>query len=145
MSHYTVPVGPQGPLLIVLINLTAARRSALQVAGQPIPPPALTQIIIDTGASMTSIDQLVIAQLGLQPTGTVGILTPSTGTTPHQCSTYDVELIIPGYVPAKHIPALAVVGGNYAAQGHKGLLGRDALKDARLMYSGHDNVVMLSF
>jgi len=128
-----------------MINLTAARRSALQAAGQPIPAPVLAQILVDTGASMTSIDQTIIAQLGLQATGTVGILTPSTGATPHQCNTYDVELIIPGYTPAKHIPAIAITDGDYAAQGHKGLLGRDALKDGRLMYSGHDNAALLSF
>jgi hypothetical protein len=145
MPHYTVPVGPQGPLLAVFVNATAARRGALLAAGRALPQAVLIQIVVDTGASMTSIDQAVIAQLGLQPTGTVGILTPSTGATPHQCSTYDVELIIPGYAPVKHIPALAVTDGNYSTQGHGGLLGRDALKDARLIYSGHDNAVMLSF
>ncbi len=145
MSHYSASIGPQGPLLSVLVGPTAARRIALAAGAVPVPAPALVQLLVDTGASMTSIDASIIAQLGLQPTGTVGILTPSTGATPHQCNTYDVEIGIPGYIPGKHIPALPVVDGHYLSQGHQGLIGRDVLKDARLIYSGHDGWVGLSF
>ena len=45
----------------------------------------------------------------------------------------------------KHIPALPVIEGNYSAQGHHGLIGRDILADFRVFYSGHENLVMLSY
>jgi hypothetical protein len=75
----------------------------------------------------------------------MSILTPSTGSTPHVCSTFDIELIIPGQTTAKIIPALPVIDGNYLAQGHHGLIGRDVLADGRLIYSGPDKAVLLSF
>jgi len=116
----------------------------MQSAGIAIPPPAIANILIDTGATMTSIDTTVVSQLGLQPTGAISIRTPSTGLAPHSCSTYDVELTIPGTV-ARHIPALAIIDGHYLSQGIHGLLGRDVLKDGRLVYGGPDNYCMLSF
>jgi len=114
-------------------------------AGVAVPGPIIANLLIDTGASVTSVDSSVIDQLGLQPTGTVGIRTPSTGLIPHTCSTYDVELTIPGPTQARHVPAVAIIDGHYLSQGHQGLLGRDMLKDGRLIYCGHDNFVMLSF
>jgi hypothetical protein len=117
----------------------------MQSAGIAIPAPAIANLLIDTGASGTAIDSTIVTQLGLQPTGTTTIRTPSTGMTPHTCSTYDVELTIPGAGTARHIPALAIIDGHYLSQGIQGLLGRDILKDARLIYGGPDNYCMLSF
>jgi hypothetical protein len=102
--------------------------------------------LVDTGASISGIDSTVIAQLGIQPTGTMLIRTPSTGANPHSCSTFDVSLLIPGAVPPpKTFPAMPIVDGQFLPQGHHGLLGRDALSDARLIYSGPNSFVMLSF
>ena len=143
--HYTILIAPQGPLVAVHVGLSVQRRAALMQAGQAVPTPILASLLLDTGASCTSIDSSIISQLGLQPTGTQGILTPSTGATPHQCSTYDVSLSIPGAAPQKIISAIAIIDGHYLTQGHHGLIGRDALKDARVVYSGHDGYVMLSF
>lgn len=143
--HYSVLIAPQGALLAVHVGVSAQRRAALTQAGQTVPAPVLANLLLDTGASCTSIDSSVIAQLGLQPTGTLGILTPSTGATPHQCSTYDVEISVPGATPQKIIPAIPIIDGHYLTQGHHGLIGRDVLKDARLVYSGPDQGVMLSF
>lgn len=117
----------------------------MQAAGVAIPGPVIANLLIDTGASMTSIDSSLISQLGLQPTGNVPIRTPSTGLTPHVCSTYDVELTVPGPTQARHVPAVAIIDGHYLSQGIHGLFGRDMLKECRMTYSGHDNFVMLSY
>jgi hypothetical protein len=148
MPHYAIVVGPVGPLLQVYVGVSQPRLAALVHAGQTAPPPILASLLVDTGASISGIDSSVIAQLGLQPTGTTLIRTPSTGATPHSCSTYDVSLMIPG--PAgtaapKIFPAIPIVDGQFLPQGHHGLLGRDALSDAQLIYSGPNRVVMLSF
>jgi hypothetical protein len=94
---------------------------------------------------MTCLCSSVIQQLGLQPTGSIDIHTPSTGNAAHQCSTYDVDLIFPGNPAPKHIAALPVVESDFAAQGIQGLIGRDVLRDFRMTYSGPDNLVLLSF
>lgn len=145
MPHYTVLIDQRGALLQVIAAVTAARRAALQTAGLVVPDAVPASLLIDTGASISSIDVAVINRLGLQPTGSMSILTPSTGTTPHQCATYDIDLLIPGPANVQHIPALPVIEGNYSAQGHHGLIGRDILAAFRIFYSGHENIVMLSY
>ena len=145
MPHCSITIGPQGPLLVVYIGVSAPRKIAMHAAGVPIPAPVTATLIVDTGASCTSIDKSLIAQLGLKPTGETTILTPSTGSNPHLCSTYDVEMFIPGAPSSKHIPALAIIDGSYLSHGHHGLLGRDVLREGRLVYSGPDALVMLSF
>ena len=143
--HYTCLIQPQGPLIPVSIWISEPRLQALQKAGQAPPPIVNATLLIDTGASGTAIDSTVIAQLGIQPTGSIPIRTPSTGTTPHVCNTYDVGLVLPGATPAKAFRALPVIEGHFLSQGHHGLLGRDALAEGRLIYSGADGIVLLSF
>ncbi len=48
-----------------------------------IPNPVAVKGLVDTGASCTVIDPTVVQRLGLTPTGSTMILTPSTGSTPH--------------------------------------------------------------
>ena len=144
MAHYAVRIAPQGPLLVVLVGVSAPRKQALITAGQTVPQPVMMQLLIDTGASGTAIDAGVIGQLGIQPTGTMNIRTPSTTTGTHTCSTYDVELTIAGPL-TKHFPAHPVIDGVFAPQGIHGLLGRDILKECRMTYGGPDGVVFLSF
>ena len=68
--------------------------------GLPIPSPVIVRGLIDTGASCTCIDPSVIQQLGIPPSGTAAMLTPSTGTTPHQCNQFDVALLLIFPVPS---------------------------------------------
>jgi hypothetical protein len=145
VPHARALIQPNGALLPLLITITAARRSALTAAGQPVPPPVHATLLIDTGATMTNLCTSVIQKLALQPTGSVGILSPTTGTTPHQCATYDVDIIIPAMPSFKHAAALPVVESDFSAQGIHGLIGRDILKEFRMTYSGPDNLVLLSF
>jgi hypothetical protein len=150
MSHHSIRITPQGPLFQVGVIVSAARRAALTAAGVAIPNLVLANLLIDTGASMTSIDSVVISKLGISATGTANILTPSTGTTPHVASTYDVGLFFVdgaggGAANSKLIPAIPVLDGNYASQGIDGLIGRDILAQGRLIYSGVDQTVWLSF
>lgn len=146
MPHFTVTLDQRGAPVQVIFAATQARRNALVAAGLAIPPPIAATLILDTGASMTSIDKDVIAKLGLQPTGSTAILTPSTGPTPHQCATFDVDLVVAtqggGF---KHVAALPVIEGDYSAQGHQGLIGRDVLAEWRVVYSGPDNAALVSF
>jgi hypothetical protein len=120
------------------------RQQALRTAGQVIPANQNCSLLIDTGASGTSIDPSIITTLGLAPTGNIPIQTPSTGGTPHFANTYDISMIILGPGIPKIIPAMQIVGLPLRHQGIDGLLGRDVLASARLIYSGTDNIVMMS-
>lgn len=112
-------------------------------------PAAVTaKMVVDTGAALTAIDDSILQQLGLPPTGTIAIHTPSTQGVPHQTSQYDVTIILFGaqnQLLVRHFPALAVIAGQFKPQGIDGLLGRDVLAGARLHYSGFDNWYGISF
>jgi hypothetical protein len=145
MPDFSIVIGPLGALILVHIGVTAPRRQALLAANEPVPEAVLATLLIDTGASISGIDAGVLKGLPLQPTGVIGLLTPTTGATPQQTPTYDVELTIPGGSDGLtyHIAALAVTEGHFS--GHQGLLGRDVLQACRMTYNGLDNTVQLSF
>jgi hypothetical protein len=105
-------------------------------------------LVVDTGASLTSIDCTILQQLGLSATGVVPVHTPSTQGLPHNANQYDISLTILGqaigtvaYISA----ALPVVDGQFKVQGIDGLLGRDVLATARLIYLGPDSWYAMSF
>lgn len=72
--------------------------------------------------------------------------TPSTGSVPHAVQTFDIALAFAGLHSAVHsLAAHSVSACDFSGQGIDGLIGRDILASARLMYSGPDNAYFLSF
>jgi hypothetical protein len=82
-------------MLMGFIGVSQARRAALAGANQPIPNNVQIRGLIDTGASNTCVDPSVLTTLGLTPTGSVTVNTPTTGTQPATADQYDVSLLIP--------------------------------------------------
>lgn len=144
MPHLTSVIDSRGPIITVHIGVSLQRASALKAASSSVPQPVPCNLLIDTGAAMTCLDTPIIEKLGITPTGSIPIHTPSTGDTPHQCSTYDISLIVLGGNAHKIINALPVIENDFNAQSIDGLLGRDILLTSRLIYSGPDNIVMLT-
>lgn len=136
-----------GPVITAVFGVSLPRLNALTKAGIPIPDLQPADALIDTGASGTCIDPEVIRTLGLTPTGTVPVRTPSTGQGTHPAEQYDVRLIIPG--PAGEAPliiqALAVLCMDLKVQGFRALIGRDVLSMCQLTYWGRGNVVSLAY
>jgi hypothetical protein len=144
VPHLTLTLTNGAPLIDVVIGVSQPRAAVLQSSGQPVPPPVVARLLVDTGASHTCLDHSVITQLGLTPTGTVPMHTPSTGAIPENFSQYDVSIILVHNVTNRMFAAVPVMGSNFAPQGFQGLLGRDILKDCLLIYTGPDNAFMLS-
>lgn len=146
MSHFTNHIGPSGPILICYIGLSAPREEALIAADVAIPPAQIAHLLIDTGASHTVIDDRFVTSLGLAPTGTILMHTPSTGTEPHPVQTFDIALAFAGINSVVHsLPAHSASACDFSGQPIDGLLGRDILSESRLTYSGPDNMFYLSF
>jgi hypothetical protein len=103
-----------------------------------MPAPTNGTFLLDTGASHTCIDKSLLAPLGLTPTGQMPMHTPSTGSTPIMADLYDVMLFVPGAtgLPGWIIEAVAVTECDFSAQGIHGLIGRDILNKAILVYNG---------
>jgi hypothetical protein len=83
MPLFTLQLTAQGPIMTAFVGVSGARRAALLAAKQDIPTPVQIRALVDTGASGTCVDPSVLQSLGLTPTGSVQVNTPSTGPTPH--------------------------------------------------------------
>lgn len=147
--HSSCLITPAGPLLLVTVLVSQARQAALSGAGQTAAAPVTANLLVDTGATCTNLDMGIIQKLALQPTGSVPVHTPSTGSTPVTQQVYDVGLVIHGQgatgSQVHYVPNLPILGSSFAAQGIDGLIGRDVLKHCRMSYSGPDGLLLLSF
>lgn len=90
---------------------------------------------------------MVFEALQLQPTGSVSVLTPSTGKTPVDADTYDVGILIPnGSQAGLIIHNMAVTASElFAAQGFHALIGRDILQQCVLTYNGAISLFTLAY
>jgi len=136
-----------GPVIQVRIELPAALSESLRLAGQLIPNPVDGIALIDTGATITSIHAPILVTLGINP---VGVATVGTAGGPQQQSTYPVRLSFPGTpLPGFELPQ--AIGCDLTGQvvlGQRplvGLIGRDVLSQAVLVYNGSAGMFSLSF
>lgn len=148
--HCRCLIGPVGPLLQVSIMVSVPRQHALMAAGQPVPPGVQATLLVDTGATCTTLDRSIIQTLQLQPTGNVQVHTPSTGSTPVTQQLYDIGLVLvgqsPNGMPTGHMmQSLPVLESDFSAQSIEGLIGRDVLAQCRMTYAGPDGLMLLSF
>jgi hypothetical protein len=149
LAHFTLPLDPiSGPVITVVVWVSAAREGALAAAGIPAPNGVTIRALVDTGASCTCIDPGVLRSLDLSPTGSVSVLTPSTGPWAHLADEYDVSLHIPGSQPHHAplvFPAVPVTAADLSIQGIQGLIGRDILSQCVLIYNGFESTFTLAF
>lgn len=145
MPHLTTRISATGPLLDLEIGVSEIRAKALAKSGKPIPKPVQIQGLIDTGASISAVDKEALNKLELDPTGTVGGLTPSSSGKHHKFRQFDVSLKLIHTSFTKKIDPLAVVECELEAQGIQALIGRDILSECLLVYDGVDDTFALAF
>lgn len=136
---------PHGPLVQVVIGVSDPRQQAMTAAGLPVPNPVTGTFLIDTGASTTCVDPSLIKALGIQPTGSVPIQTPSTQGAAHYCNTYDVLLYIPGGASGLYRAAMPIFETHLKSQGIDGLIGRDILDSCAMFYNGTTGQCTISY
>ena len=147
MSVLTAPISVEGLIVSVGVCVSKPRADALHSAGQKVPPVSVVRGLIDTGADCTAIDLAVIQALGLIPTGTTRILTPSTGAGFHECNVYDVALFVLMGSSQVHTASLTtpIIESKLAVQGFDALIGRDVLSQGLLIYDGKAGTLSLAF
>lgn len=145
MPHVTTKISPSGPILDLMLGVSVSKADTLKEAGQPVPPLIAIRALVDTGASGTCIDPSHFIPLGLSPTGTTLMTTPSTGSTPHTCNTYDVSLIIRHPTLSMRWGIVGVSESKPINQGFDALLGRDILSQCILWYDGATGIFTLGF
>lgn len=147
MPHFTLTFTQGAPIIDMIIGVSGAKSQALIAAGQPLPPLQNVRALVDTGASCTCVDPMIFTALGLQPTGSAPMLTPSTGPIPIDADTYDVGLAIPnGPNNGLIIHNMPVSASElFLAQGFHVLLGRDVLSKCILTYNGAVGIFIFSY
>jgi predicted aspartyl protease len=149
LPHFTLTIEQSGPLVNGGVLVSSGRKDALIAEGKEVPTIRVVRALIDTGASVTSIEPAVLGALGLTPTGTIEIVTPSTGQQVHTADTYDVDFVIGGASPEEiplTIKNLRVCSAElFLKQGIHALIGRDILSRCILNYNGATNSFSLCF
>jgi predicted aspartyl protease len=145
MPHLTARLTSAGCELDVWVGASQERQQALVAAGQPIPASLQTKMIIDTGATGSVLDEAVIKQLGLTPTGTTQILTPSSKGIPSICPTFDVQITIYHRQYALVHQTFPVISSDLRGQNIQRLLGCDFLQHCLLIFDGMRGEFTLAF
>jgi len=131
----------KGPALNIEISVSDNVALVLENEGKQIPQPQVSTAFIDTGASLTVVEESVLVGLGLIPVNTIPITTPGGN---NYRKVYACKMSFPGTL----IPALSpiqVVGCELGGFGHTGLIGRDILSKFLLVYNGVEGHWTLAF
>jgi len=122
----------EGPKMAIEIAVPTALAEFLARSGLPVPAARTGFALIDTGASITAVDEDVVASLGIQPIGQMKLSTPSQS---RPAWLYAVRLSFPE-VPIPALEVLDVVGCTLQPQGFIALLGRNLLRRFVFVYDG---------
>lgn len=147
MPSLNVQVGSSGPLVIAHVGISIPRQTAMVAAGLQVPLAVQGQFLIDSGASSSCVDVGLISKLGLTPTGSVSIHTPSTNGVTHSCNQYDIMMFIPGVAAGTgcFIEALGIIETSLSSQGIDGLIGRDLLDRWTCVYNGTAGIFTICY
>lgn len=120
-----------GALVNVQIQVPEALVKQLKAAGRPVPPPQVVRGMVDTGASISTVNDAVAAAAGLQQVGSVPLGGVGGMSTRPIFSAY---FGLPEYGVA--VDPIEIAGVTIPAHGFDVLVGRDVLRALHLDYAG---------
>ncbi len=133
-------------IIPVHVGVSERRKKLLQAEGVSVPGFVAENLIIDTGSSLSALDQAIIAPLGLKPAGAVLAHTATSSAEPRLSARYDVSLLVPAPDgPALLLGALAVFEGLFRHRGIDGILGRDVLAHCTFIHNAPAGGFMLAY
>jgi len=134
-----------GAVLQVEVNLPQPLIELLSQQGQPIPAPSTGMALIDTGATMTCVNEDVLAALGINP---VGLVSLGTAAGPVQRPLFPARLGFPEpklVVDLSRVVAVDLRGQTVQGMSLIALVGRDILRFCQFIYDGSGGFFTLSF
>ena len=130
-----------GPRLPVIVAIPEKLKQYLSSKNKSVPKPVRGYALVDTGASVTAVDEDTISEMGVSAIGITNLTTPN-GTA--QRNLYPASFNFPG-TPLPEVSFERVVGASLKQQRIIVLLGRDILRHFLLVYNGPGATISLSF
>lgn len=129
----------RGPVVAVSLRPIEERRRAMAERGEAIPAPVDGLAMIDTGASVTCVDEVAAARAGLNVVdrGTIS----SASHAAHDVPVFACEIDVAGLGQIRHRRAMGVTLEN---QGLLAVIGRDMLASTVVIYNGLDGSLSIS-
>ncbi|SRR5579875_452689 len=141
------PVTPQAALQFlgpriqgIQIAIPSRLEQQLRNSKQPVPSPNSGDALIDTGATVSGVDDSVIRRLGVSP---VGLANVGTGAGPNQQNLCPARFILPNL--GFGLEFSRALGSNLSSTGLIALLGRDVLSRMVFIYSGVSGRITIAF
>ena len=130
---------PEGALVEVRLSWSAVQIRRLRQARRPVPPVIDAQALLDTGAEITCVDELLVQHLSLPLAQVTLANVPMLGglrASPHYHA--GIALTHPSGDPSQGLalPNLIVLEMPLAGLGYQVLIGRDVLDRCDFLYSG---------
>jgi len=146
MPHFTLSGSIDGPVITTFVSVSRISREIMLAQGKAVPNSVQVRALIDTGATFTCVDSAVVARLNLVRTGTMSVLTPTTGAIPQLLPQYDVDLqfVSPTSQVLPPLEDVSVLQALLSAQGIQALIGRDILARCLFVFDGPSNSFSLS-
>jgi hypothetical protein len=127
-----------GPLVELTVGPSSLSADALIKHGLPAPQPMAVMGLIDTGATLTTVNSSLVQRMGLDPVGSRRLLT-ATGITP--CYLYQISISLADHA----IPSWDVLEARQDFRTFDLLIGRDILNRAVFHYDGPRGIFTLTF
>lgn len=129
------------------MGISDPRRRIMSRQGRSIPPYVHLSLLVDTGASMTLLDDATMRTLQIPPTGSARYHSSSTNGVAQQCDQYDVSLVLGGIATLNtlRIDPLPVIGTAFINHPFSGLLGRDVLSRLQMAWNGPGQILELIY
>ncbi len=123
----------------VSVGLENGMAKALVQQGKLVPAPKVGLALIDTGATVSCVDETIAKELKL-PVVDVGKMS-SASHTGHPCNLYPIQIALPAGIAFN---APRAMGANLAPQGLIAIIGRDILQVCTMFYNGGAGQITLS-
>jgi predicted aspartyl protease len=130
----------RGPVIQVAVFVAEQIATQLVTQGKPLQPPIAGFALIDTGASMSCIDEEAAKTLKLPIIDVVQMCSASHAA--HPANIYPIQMRIAGL--PNPINVARAMGAELKAQGLVALIGRDVLSFGTLFYNGPAGTVTFS-
>ena len=127
---------PHGATVVVKVMQSPEFVAALKKAKMAFATPVSVIGLLDTGASCSALDPIVVAGMQLQHRGVTEIHTPSTGMGVEHRNVYDATLALGEATDKPLTVTTSGIACHFADRGFLALIGRDLLQHCVLTYDG---------